>query len=412
LPASDRNASDVSVSEAANQSASKAQVRCSLAPATSWLVYFGACILLGIAVMSFLQRNGVRSGKGGYYLIFGSYWASGRAAAHGLNPYAGYPLTFRYHLTASPREFVDLNLNTPCLLPLFQALSHFSIGTFIVVWMLGSFLLFVIGAGLLLRRYPRMQNRQILWLLLATSVFETLGGGHVYALLFFIATVAWIALSDGYEIRGALLIGLLVAIKPNVIVWPIFLYLAGCRRLALRSLFVALAASALPAFLYGPRIYSEWLAALRDDPHWIFTTDISIMAFFSRLGLHTVGAAIAALVALVLACLIWKTKAGLLVTSGVALCASILCSPLAWFDYTLLPAPMFVARRWTRLGTVAAVLLAIPTALPLAMAAGSRLVVMLGGMIYLVPVWIMLGEFWAGMREPRTLPAGPERSPA
>src|ERR1700757_663634 len=39
----------------------------------------------------------------------------------GLNPYADYPLTFKYHLSASTLGFVDLNLNTPCLLPLFPS---------------------------------------------------------------------------------------------------------------------------------------------------------------------------------------------------------------------------------------------------------------------------------------------------
>ena len=134
------------------------RARAGLAPASSWLVYLGGCILLFLVVISLLQPDGVRSGKGGYYLIFGSYWASGKAAAQGLNPYAEYPLTFKYHLSASPLGFVDLNLNTPCLLPLFQALSHLTIGRFITVWMLGSLLLFISGTGILLWRYPEMRT--------------------------------------------------------------------------------------------------------------------------------------------------------------------------------------------------------------------------------------------------------------
>jgi hypothetical protein len=85
--------------------------------------YSAACALLLLLSLIWLRAE-----AGIDYAAFGSYQASGHAAAVGLNPYAPYPETFRS--TFGSLIVPDINFNPPCLLPLFQGLSHLSRASF------------------------------------------------------------------------------------------------------------------------------------------------------------------------------------------------------------------------------------------------------------------------------------------
>jgi hypothetical protein len=293
---------------------------------------------------------------------FETYWASGRAAATGLNPYAALPFTgqspvfFNGHVL-----FIkDLNLNPPCVLLLLQAMSRLTYTQFGIAWTIASVSLLIASIGLLLRRRPGMELVQVLFLALAAPVTDTIFGGQIYFLLMFLSTLVLILDEKKREFAAAIALGILVAIKPTVAFWPIFLLLSGRRRLALRSMFVTTLVSILPLLIYGRTIYTQWLAALKNDPHWMVPTDIAIMAVFQRLKMHNIGVGCASVVAVSLAWIIWRKRPSMEVTSGIALCAVILCAPLAWYDYTLMLAPALVGHRWNKLETLAAVLLMIP----------------------------------------------------
>jgi Glycosyltransferase family 87 len=326
----------------------------------------------------------------------GTFWTSGSAAARGENPYAANPETYTNRVQVLGRQWIvaDFNLNPPCVLPLFQALSHLSIQKFAVVWTIGSCLLLFGTVALLMWHLPGMQKRQIVWLMLAASVFDTLLELQIYFLLFFLAALVLLFFDSERKWAAAIAIGLLVAIKPTLAFWPLFLYLGGHRKLALRSLAVTLAVTAAPLLFYGPSIYRQWFSALASDTHWLYPINIAIPAFFARLGLRSVGLPIAAILAAFLAWIIWKTKPTVITISGIAICAAILCAPLAWVDYTLVLAPYFVSRRWTIPSTAAAILLMVPTAYINIMSSSSgRLWISLASGIYLAAMCIILTTF-------------------
>lgn len=327
---------------------------------------------------------------------FGLYWASGAAIARGSNPYAVFPETFTSHLQIMGKEqvVVDLNLNPPCVLPFLQALSHLSPERWNVTWTVGSFLLLLGTVALLMWRRPDIQKRQILWLLLAAPVFDTLLGTQLYFVLFLFAALALVFLDSDHAGAAAIAIGLVVAIKPTTAFWPLFLYLAGYRKLALRSCGVTLVASAAPLLLYGPSVYREWFSAIAKDPHWIFPGNIALPAVFARLGLPSLGFALAVILAALLTVAVWKTKPEFTTVSGIALCAAILCAPFAWVDYALLVAPYFVSRRWSLPSNLAAALLTVPGAVIVVMSRpAGRLWVTLGSGIYVAAVSIILASF-------------------
>jgi hypothetical protein len=323
------------------------------------------------------------------YRVVGTYWASGDALNHGHNPYAPQPLTALYH-AVNNTVLPDLNLNPPILLPLFQLLAKTSPNSAFIAWTLGSFLLFIGTSGFLIWRFPDLSDPCIILLLLGAPIHDTLGLGQLYALLYLLSAITWWAILRHRDIPAVGAIGLLVAMKPVFILWPVFLAISGRWRLAAYSLAVTLGLSIAPVVCYGYAIVPDWLVATRGDQHFSVPIDISIPAVFERMG-HT-GAGYVIVVAL-LAFLIAYTlrmKPGVGITSGIALSASLLCSPLAWLQYTLVLFPALAAGPDDRYKKTIIIILSVPTFFPMliATAPGSRRLV---GELYLfAPTCLLL----------------------
>lgn len=322
---------------------------------------------------------------------FGSYYTSGIAIRQGLNPFAAYAGTVATHNGALIIE--DVNLNPPITLPVFQVMSHLPYNGFSVVWTIGSVLFLVASIGLLRRQ--DMQMAQLLYLALSAPVFDTIFNGQIYFVLMFLSTLVWV-LRDR-EMGSSIILGILVAVKPTVAFWPLFLFLSGRRRYALRSFIATAIASLLPIAIYGTAIYRQWFAALKDDPHWTIATNIALMAEFRRIGVPTVGITASTILGLYMAWLVWKHKPSFRRTSGVALCLTILCAPLGWYDYTLILAPVFVGeKRWGKVEMIAALLLTIP--LVTASLIPSRTIgIGVAGQEGLIAVFMLLTSFIRGM---------------
>jgi hypothetical protein len=343
-------------------------------PGVWWTFAAASAVLLGAAFV-YLPSFGPHAQYG--YKVLGSFWASGWAAAHGQNPYAVYPLTWTFHLNGHPGTVVDLNLSPPALLPFFAAFSWMSVDAAVRAWTLVSALL-MIGSGALLVGAHRghVQHRQILWFLLARAMFNTLWLGQDYSLMIALAVGAWVLLERDRELAAGLLLGVLVAAKPNYALWPLLLVFCGRWKAAATAACVAAALCAVPLALYGPGIYGEWMRAVASDPHWFFPNEVSLIGFETRMGHPRVGEALAGAL-LVVACVVvaWK-RPSLRVTSGVALSVGMVASPLAWYQYAMLLAGPLFAKRWNWALTVLLAMLMQPYAA-----------------VFFVPVWAMAGWY-------------------
>lgn len=301
--------------------------------------------------------------------VFGSFWASGWAAAHHLNPYLAYPLTWRVPIIG-PQQHVsritDLNLSPPALLPLFHLLSFFAPDNAVKVWtVLSGLATFSFEALLLFSGEKHSQKRQFIWLALCPATYDAIVVGQDWTFLAMAALAAWLLLKRDRQIAAGLLIGLVVAAKPNYALWPLFLLFSGQRRVAITAGVVASALSILPVFVYGPGIYAEWLHALSGDPHWVFPTDVSITGFTTLLGHRAVGVVLSAALVLFSCGFVLKWRPSPEASSGIALSIAILASPVAWMHYSLLLVPYLLAFSWDRRITVAACLMLLPTQLAL-----------------------------------------------
>lgn len=156
-------------------------------------------------------------------------------------------------------------------------------------------------------------------------------------LLLLITAGAWVLLQRSRFLPAGVLIGLLVAIKPNFLVWPALLLLAGYWLPAVVAIAAALLVSLVPAILHGPGIYLDWYTVHQtyytsERIGWPVNT--SLIGLATRYDLPAMGYVSAFL---------------------------LLASPIAWVSYTVLLIPLFVRRRWSPLLVASAVLLAVPS---------------------------------------------------
>jgi alpha-1,2-mannosyltransferase len=282
---------------------------------------------------------------------FGSFYESGKAASQGLNPYAIYPLT--YAVTTATFCGYDQNLNPPTLLPFLELLSRLSDTTAFRVWTAMSLLSGALLLALLIRSYrEQIDARAVLWFFALGASWDTLALGQLYIVLALVSAGAWVLLKTEHELSAGLLIGALAAIKPNFLVWPVLLMIAGHRKCATIALATALVALLGSLIVYGPTVWAQWLELLRaDGARTPFPINGSLIGFFARFDAVALGYASA--IALLIASAVWAliVRPPALTTSGVALTVSILTAPIGWLHYALLLLPIVFAN-WNDRGPV------------------------------------------------------------
>jgi hypothetical protein len=360
-----------------------------------WALGFGS---LALILMLWIRIGNLRSPRHAFPTgDLGSFWASGFAARHGLNPYAVYPKTwqFRAFAGAGP-EVRDVNLNPPSSLPFFSLWSRLSLLHAAQTWAALSAVLLIVATAYLVHRY-KPDGKQVLWLLLGGATLDTLRVMQVYTLLLPLVVIA-VALLESDEDRWAgVAIGCLIAFKPNFAIWPILLALNGKQRVVLPAIGAASSLSLLPALLYGTHIYRQWAQAVALDNHWIFPAEVSLNGYFRRIGAAPVGItlAITGLLGIVAITMLGRPTNG--ETNRLALCGSILLSPMAWMHYILIAAPSLIANRWRRTETLAACLLAVPPIFVQPATHASKLVIAASGAMYSGAIVLLL---WNAAKQP------------
>ncbi|HEX5236417.1 MAG TPA: glycosyltransferase family 87 protein [Silvibacterium sp.] len=325
--------------------------------------------------------------------VFGTFWASGYAASHHLNPYGPYDLSYRFEDLAA-HTHISLNLSPPPLLPVFQFVALFNPESAVRVWTFASLILFLLSLGLLMMEYgERVQRRQILWFLLGPAALDVLMLGQDYALLTFLVVVAWVLFERHRKVGFGIFLGLLVAAKPNLGLWPIFLAVGGHLRVAKICAVTVLVVGSLPLLFYGPGIYGEWLHAISNDPHWIFFSDVSLTGFAARLGHRAIGRVLSMLLLAGSTAFVFWKRPSAETSGGIAFCLGLLASPLGWIGYSLFLAPVLLRKRWSTKLTLAIAPLMLPFTVAVIAINTSHLLGIIAGLFYFLPVCFLLGFF-------------------
>ena len=289
---------------------------------------------------------------------FGAFLASGHAITQGANPYAEVALV-KYIELKGVSLTPGINLNPPLLLFPFVAVQELNPVKAFRAWYLISLTCYLVTVGLLARAYL-VDLLRITWALALAGLWFTLHLGQIYVPLALIVTAAWFLMLRGYMKWAGVLIGCVVAIKPNFAVWPVLFLFAGHYEAAGISLVTAALLSFLPLLVYSPSVYTDWIAGL---PTNLFSGPVnaSLIGFMADLDLARLGPPLAVVLLVVLVCWAWKLRPPAVDVSGIALIAGILTSPVAWIGYTVLLLPLFLTRTWSFSLTLAAILLTIPS---------------------------------------------------
>ncbi len=322
-------------------------------------------LALYVLVLSTLAFGVVWSLRSDDLRDLGSFIASGRAAAQGENPYGVYPLTFVVSVPELGMRVHSPNLNPPISVLIFEPLAELDPVTVARTWYALSLFLYIVALVLLVRANPAHSRwLRIVWAMGLAGLWHTLEARQIYMPLLLLCVVAWLLLRQRRYGLAGILLGVLVALKPNFAVWPGLLLLAGYWRVAIPALAAAAAISVLPALVYGPRIYFDWLAASRAFTGMLLP-NASLASIATRLGVPWLGTLSAVALLLALAMWAWKRRPEVAAVSGLALVGALLASPLTWTGYTLFLLPALFERSWSWPEKVAAAMLAFPTFLVL-----------------------------------------------
>ena len=286
----------------------------------------------------------------------GSFLHSGAAHREGLDPYGYYP-----SLQPQPISPDALNLNPPVTVYLFDALSRLDTTVLRHAFLAGTAALFALGVLLLLRAYPDKRDPVVLLAVFSLAgLWHLFGYLQLYAPLFLAAVGAWLLMRRGEALGAALLIGLIVAIKPNFVLWPLFLLVAGHHRIGLASLATTAAISAVPLILDGPAIYGRWLSLSLSFDGLEWASNVSLMSIGARFGLDPLGYLAGLLTVVALLALQLRLRPSLLDSSTFGITATLLFGPASWAGYTLWLLPYLFAMCWNRAVWTCVLLLCTP----------------------------------------------------
>lgn len=330
---------------------------------------------------------------------FGSFYASGIKSRNGENPYdpnSEYIFEINFSRVGAGGKMV--NLNPPISIGIFDFISRFDPHRSLSIWQITSVILY--AASILMLTFAYRQNMtpiKFIWAFTLAGFWHTIVLGQVYIVLLLFTVLGWIFLQRARYLIAGIAIGVVIAIKPNFVIWPIFLLLSGYYLTALISMAVSLLISFIPFLFYGLNIYAQWLeaSALRQETLRMPGNN-SFLGLAARFDAVTVGLVISGVVVLGLVVIsrlkLHKWLEEFEYVSALGIIASLLASPISWTGYTVLLLPIFFSlQKWTIPVTIAAVILVIPFQIVLQLFQTSFANFVIFGWLYGWGILLLLG---------------------
>jgi len=197
---------------------------------------------------------------------FGSFISAGKNAEDKKNPYGdSSPLIFDLNFLV---EGVDWevggkmpNLNPPLSVIFFKSLAQANPLRAKARWVLFSALTYVSILVMFRNLYHIKSPLKILWALSLAGFWHTLELGQIYVFLLLALALALFFDKNRHPIVGGVFIGIIIAIKPNFLLWPIILLMNKEWKIAVSAFATATVLSFAPLFYFDPTIYLQWLDA-------------------------------------------------------------------------------------------------------------------------------------------------------
>jgi hypothetical protein len=359
-----------------------------------------ACLFFILAVlinlMPFLDDSNA-------LMDFGSFYAAGIKSRNGENPYdpnSEYIFEINFPRVGAGGKMV--NLNPPISIGIFELLSQVDPHRSLIIWQVASVIIYAASVLLLASIYKESTTPlKFMWAFTLAGFWHTIVLGQVYILLLLFTVLGWIFLQKGKYIPAGLAIGFVIILKPNFILWPLFLLVAGYYLAAVVSFITSVVISITPLLFYGPNIYGQWLQASALLPETLrMPGNNSILGLTARFEHISIGLVISLIVVLVLMVFsrLWSSKSleRFEYTSALGIMASLLASPISWTGYTILLLPIFFGlKKWSLAVILAAILLAIPFQIVLQFFQRSFTNFVVFGWLYGWGILLLLGDLVA-----------------
>ncbi|MDQ3006209.1 MAG: DUF2029 domain-containing protein [Chloroflexota bacterium] len=349
-----------------------------------------------ISLVTVLNLISIQPALGGL-LDFGSFISAGKAAQEGKNPYTtDSPLVFQVESQNTDQTLSSPNLNPPVSIIFFRPLADIDPSKAVSAWRVISAVMFVAGVFILARSYPKFTNPiRILWAFNLAGFWNTIALGQIYAPVFLLAIGVWIFTEKGYSKLAGIMLGIIIAIKPNFIFWLLLLGFAGQITTIFSAAATVLLLSLWPVALFGPQIYQQWLTALSNYPSigLLIAGNSSLQSLSARFGSAIPGIVMSVFLFGVSLYLARRNKYSPTKINTLGIAGSLLISPFSWAGYTILTLPiLFSKSRWNWLHLLAAVILAFPYLLILYLFQKSLFNSVLFGWLYGWGLLLMLVE--------------------
>jgi len=298
-------------------------------------------------------------------LDFGSFISAGKEAREGKNPYTtDSPLVFQVTSQKSDQTLPSPNLNPPVSIFFFRPLADVNPAKAALLWRVISAMMFVTGVFILARSYPKFTNPiRILWALNLAGFWNTIALGQIYAPIFLLAIGVWILAENKYSILAGIMLGMIIAIKPNFIFWLLVLGVARQIATILSAAVTAIVLSLLPIAFFGSQIYQQWFTALANYPSigLLIAGNSSLQSLTARFGSAIPGLVLSMFLVIAGLNLAHRSKYIPSKANTLGIVGSLLISPFSWAGYTILTLPiLFSKSRWNWMHILAAVALSFP----------------------------------------------------
>lgn len=334
---------------------------------------------------------------------FGSFVAAGQLSRNGENPYSDQsPLIFSAYFPGIDHYGIAPNLNPPISVLAFEVLAGIPPEKAVAIWRIFSIILFIVAVAILQYQLHRFVNPSIKWRIVwafgTAGLWHTIQLGQIYTLMLVLATATWVCSKQNKAILGGITLGILIAIKPNFIIWALILAVAGYRMIFWTASGVATGISLIPLFYHGTDIYLQWLdASLKYAPNLlIFPANNSFQGLTARFDLPQAGSIAGIALAMFVLVFVAKQRLPVSKNNSLGIIVSLLASPIAWTGYTLLIMPiLFDEEIWDWKYWLSAFIFMVPFYFPLILFQDSFFNFVVFGWFYGWGILLVLNKLFA-----------------
>lgn len=223
-----------------------------------------------------------------YNLDFASFYSAALASIKGENPYRVWLATY---LPVTKK--IAVNLNPPIALLIFNPLARISYPIALAIWLIVSFTLGLIGAGIAFNYTFSTHFLKKNWLVLYLvylSLFSTLMNisiAQLGAILLFFIMLGYHFYLKNRDYLAGIMWGFIISVK----LFPalLFFYVLKQGRFKVFTVMVVvfLLACLIPLLVYGPTVYKQYYSMMSSVFWYGDSWNASIYGFLSRLFINT-----------------------------------------------------------------------------------------------------------------------------